>query len=87
MKGKCSREGYRVMTRIDKKVGDRITNKFTKRAGVILNIWDGKYRVDHYKGEQYNPYRVTVKYDNGRDGVLGNGTVLQKMEHLEKSRI
>ena len=65
------------------KVGDRVRNRYTKKTGVILKIWDGKYRIDYYKGEQYNPYRITIKLDNSIEGVAGDGTIMQKMEHLE----
>ena len=65
------------------KVGDRVRNIYSGKTGVILDVWDGKYSVDYYEGEQYNPYRITVTFDNSTEGVTGKGTVVQKMEHLE----
>ncbi|MBA7499217.1 hypothetical protein ES704_01957 [subsurface metagenome] len=64
-------------------VGDRVTNRFTKQTGIIIDIWDGKYSVDYYEGEQYNPYRVRVKLDNSTGGAVEESIVNQKIEHLE----
>ncbi len=65
------------------KVGDRVIDIYTSRIGTILNIWDGKYTCSHYEGEQYNPYRITVQWDNSTDGVCGDGTMTSKAEYLE----
>ncbi len=70
------------------KAGDRVKNKYTGFEGIVMDVWDGKYTMPHDE-EQFNPYRVTVRF--GQDyieqfgnGLLGDGTVLQRMEYLEK---
>ena len=63
--------------------GDRVRDKYTGETGTVLDVWDGKYRADYYEGEQFNPYRITVRFDNSTDGLLGDGTELRKAEHLE----
>ena len=70
------------------KVGDIIRNIYHNFEGVVLDVWDGKYTCFHYAIEQFNPYRITVQY--GQDYIekfgvgLGNGTVMQRVEYLEK---
>ena len=59
------------------KISDRVKNKYTKETGIILDIWDGKYTVDYYDGEQYNPYRIMVLLDGDNKGSNF------KLEHLE----
>ena len=60
------------------KVGDRVRNIYTGKTGTVLDVWDGKYTVDYYKGEQYNPYRIRVRLDNSNPIPPSF-----KMEHLE----
>ncbi len=57
------------------KVGERVKDKYTGEVGIILDIWDGNYTVDCYKGRQYNPYRVTVKFGK-------SPATMHKLEHL-----
>jgi len=55
----------------------RVKSMYSGKTGTVLNVWDGKC-----KDGQYNPYRVTVKWDNSTEGLLSNGTSMSKMEHL-----
>ena len=61
------------------KVGDRARNVYDGREGVVIDIWDGKFTTPCYEGEQYNPYRISVRLDNS-DNVPSNF----KLEHLER---
>ena len=70
-------------------VGDKVRDIYRGSKGIVLDVWDRKYFCSYYEGEQYNPYRITVRF--GRDyiekyggGCLGDGTVIVKSEHLEK---
>ena len=70
------------------KVGDKVRNIHNNFEGVIINIWDGKYTCSYYNGEQFNPYRIMVRF--GQDyimkfggGLCGDGTIMLKLEHLE----
>jgi len=66
-------------------VGCRVKNIYSGEVGTVLKVWDGKYFCDYYEGEQYNPHRITVKYDNPRygPGVCHNGTFNAMPEELE----
>lgn len=77
------------MLKMTIKVGDRVRNIYDGFEGIVIAVWDGKYKVPHYDGEQFNPYRITVRF--GQDyiekfgvGLVENGTILLPMEHLEK---
>ena len=78
------------MTEIETiKVDDKVRDIYDGCEGIVLGIWDGKFTTPAYKGEQYNPYRVTVRW--GKDyierfggGMTGDGTVTTRMESLEK---
>ncbi len=66
-------------------IGDSII--YQGYAGTILDIWEGKYTCPYYDGEQYNPYRITVRM--GREycdkygyGLCEDGTITAKMEAL-----
>ena len=49
---------------VELQVGDRVRHKYLRREiGTVVNVWDGIYHVDYYDGDQYNPYRITVKID------------------------
>ena len=65
-------------------VGDRVRDKYWGGTGTVLKVWDGKYTVSYYKGIQFNPYRITVRFDNSTDGILGDGTLMSEAESLEK---
>lgn len=60
-------------------VGDRVRDKYRGWIGTIIKVWDGKYYVDYYEGECYNPNRVTVKLDVGDDSII-----MARAEHLER---
>lgn len=62
---------------IEIKVGSRVHEKYGTGKGVVVAIWDGKYYVDYYEGEQYNPYRIMVLLDGDSEGSNF------KLEHLE----
>lgn len=63
--------------------GDRVRNIYTNKEGTILDVWDGKYTVSYYDGEQYNPYRITVELDHSA-GEAPSGYIYNfKAEHLE----
>lgn len=71
------------------KVGDKVRDIYNNFEGIVIDVWDGKYTVDYYTGEQFNPYRITVRF--GQDyiekyggGILGDGTVTKKTEALKK---
>ena len=61
----------------DIKIGSKVRNRYTRYEGIVLQIW----------GERFNPYRVKVRFgqdyiDRFGGGLLGDGTVLQRMEAL-----
>ncbi|KKN78484.1 hypothetical protein LCGC14_0350160 [marine sediment metagenome] len=67
------------------KAGDRVRNIYSGKAGVVIKVWDGKYTVSYYKGEQYNPYRITVELDHQPHAALDSYIRTFKAEHLEVS--
>lgn len=68
------------------KVGDRVRHKYEGYPGTITKIWDGKYTVPYYEGEQFNPYRITVEFDHLPDTPIEFYTKNVKAEHLEDVR-
>ena len=66
------------------KVGDRVRHKYNRSLGTIVKIWDGKYNVSYYEGEQYNPYRITVKTDHQPGMSIEFYAWNCKLDHLEK---